>query len=210
MVVQRDLAPPRPFRFPSMPPDELAVAAGRRGRGMIETIVDSIRVNLVTQNRVLFLREVEGDRHLPIWIGEFEAHAIAMELQGMSAQRPMPYDLFKSLVGELSGTISRVMVTDLSQDIFYARIVVQVGGQTVEVDSRPSDAIAIAVRARCPILVDDLVMDRAGISIASDDDGDVDSSQDGDDSLSSDELGVFREFINTLDLDDFEKRSSSS
>lgn len=178
---------------------------------MIETIVDSIRVNLVTQNRVLFLREVEGDRHLPIWIGEFEAHAIAMELQGMSAQRPMPYDLIKSLVGELSGAISRVMVTDLAQDIFYAKVVVQVGGQTVEIDSRPSDAIAIAVRARCPILVDDLVMDRAGISIATEDDGtDDDSTGDGDDTLSADQLGVFREFINTLDLDDFEKRSSSS
>lgn len=175
---------------------------------MIETIVDSIRVNLVTQNRVLFLREVEGDRHLPIWIGEFEAHAIAMELQGMSAQRPMPYDLLKSLVGELSGSITRVMVTDLSQDIFYARVVVQVGGQTVEVDSRPSDAIAIAVRAKCPILVDDLVMDRAGISIASEDDGD-DTSGDSGDTLSADQLGIFREFINTLDHDDFERRSTS-
>lgn len=195
-----------------MPPDELAVAAGRRIRGMIETIVDSIRVNLVTQNRVLFLREVEGERHLPIWIGEFEAHAIAMELQGMSAQRPMPYDLVKSLVGELSGSITRVMVTDLSQDIFYARIVVQIGEQTVEIDSRPSDAIAIAVRARCPILVDDLVMDRAGISIASDDDGSDDdpTGEGGEETLSADQLGIFREFINTLDLDDFEKRSTTS
>ena len=177
---------------------------------MIETIVDSIRVNLVTQNRVLFLREVEGDRHLPIWIGEFEAHAIAMELQGMTAQRPMPYDLVKSLVGELSGTIARVMVTDLAQDIFYAKVVVTVGGQTVEVDSRPSDAIAIAVRARCPILVDDLVMDRAGISIAGEDDATDDAvGEDGEATLSADELGIFREFINTLDSDDLERRSPS-
>ena len=177
---------------------------------MIETIVDSIRVNLVTQNRVLFLREVEGDRHLPIWIGEFEAHAIAMELQGMSAQRPMPYDLVKALVGELSGSITRVVVTDLSQDIFYARVVVQVGGQTVEIDSRPSDAIAIAVRAKCPILVDDLVMDRAGISIASEDDGaDEDPTGEGGETLSADQLGIFREFINTLDHDDLERRSTS-
>lgn len=198
-------------RFPPMPPDELAVAAGRRTRGMIETIVDSIRVNLVTQNRVLFLREVDGDRHLPIWIGEFEAHAIAMELQGMSAQRPMPYDLVRSLVGELSGSITRVLVTDLSQDIFYARVVVEVGGQTVEIDSRPSDAIAIAVRARCPILVDDLVMDRAGISIASEVVGSDDdpTGEGGEETLTADQLGVFREFINQLDLDDFEKRSSS-
>ena len=176
---------------------------------MIETVVDSIRVNLVTQNRVLFLRELQGDRHLPIWIGEFEAHAIAMELQGMVAQRPMPYDLLKSLVGDLNGTINRVMVTELSQDIFFARIVVEVGGQVLEVDSRPSDAIAVAVRARCPIFVDDLVMDRAGISISSDDDEDDDGieSATGEESVSSDQLSVFRDFINTLDLDDFEKRS---
>jgi bifunctional DNase/RNase len=179
---------------------------------MIETVVDSIRVNLVTQNRVLFLRELQGDRHLPIWIGEFEAHAIAMELQGMAAQRPMPYDLLKSLVTELHGSISRVMVTELSQDIFFARVVVEVAGQTIEVDSRPSDAIAIAVRARCPILVDDLVMDRAGISLSADDDDAEESaseSTNGDEAISADQLSVFRDFINTLDLDDFEKRSSS-
>lgn len=178
---------------------------------MIETVVDSIRVNLVTQSRVVFLREVHGDRHLPIWIGEFEAHGIAMELQGNPSPRPLPWDLIKSFVSELNGTFERVVVNDLSQDVFLARIVVDVGGRIIEIDSRPSDAIALAVRVGCPILVEDIVMDRAGVSADLDDADDDDSSDAGDEqeiasSIAEDQLGVFRDFINTLDLDDFEKR----
>jgi bifunctional DNase/RNase len=181
---------------------------------MIETIVDSIRVNLVTQSRVVFLREVHGERHLPIWIGEFEAQGIAMELQGNPSPRPLPWDLLKSFIADLNGSIERIVVNDLSQDVFFAKIVVQVAGRTIEIDSRPSDAIALAVRARCPILVDDLVMDRAGVSIESDDDDDDDSPIDVEAlestaSVREDELGIFRDFINTLDLDDFEKRRGS-
>lgn len=181
---------------------------------MIETIVDSIRVNLVTQSRVVFLREVHGDRHLPIWIGEFEAHGIAMELQGNPSPRPLPWDLLRSLVAELDGTIERVVVNDLSQDVFFARIVVELSGRSIEIDARPSDAIALAVRARCPILVDDLVMDRAGVSMDGDDE--IEEAAASDESGSptqsvpdDDQLEVFRDFINTLDLDDFEKRRGS-
>jgi uncharacterized protein len=172
---------------------------------MIETVVDSIRVNLVTQSRVVFLKEIHGERHLPIWIGEFEAQAIAMELQGMASPRPLPYDLLKSIVVDLNGTVERVVVTELSQEVFFARIVIDAGGRVVELDSRPSDAIALAVRVRCPILVDDMVMDRAGVSMDSDedDDGEPDGLPEG---VSEDDLSIFREFINTLDLDDFEKR----
>lgn len=178
---------------------------------MIETIVDSIRVNLVTQSRVVFLREVHGDRHLPIWIGEFEAHGIAMELQGNPSPRPLPWDLLKSLISELNGTIERVVINDLSQDVFFARIVVEINGRSIEIDSRPSDAIALAVRARCPILVEDLVMDRAGVSMDADDDSDQESAVVGEGVETQsvpedDQLEVFRDFINTLDLDDFEKR----
>jgi uncharacterized protein len=180
---------------------------------MIETIVDSIRVNLVTQSRVVFLREVNGERHLPIWIGPFEADGIAMELQGNPSPRPLPWDLLKALISELNGTIDRVVVNDLSQDVFFARIVVDVGGRSIEIDSRPSDAIALAVRARCPILVDDLVMDRAGVSMEEELDGEDDGSEPIDHAerhVPDDErLDVFRDFINTLDLDDFEKRRGS-
>ncbi|MDQ3045355.1 MAG: bifunctional nuclease family protein, partial [Chloroflexota bacterium] len=114
---------------------------------MIETVVESIRVSLVTQNRVVILKEVEGERHLPIWIGAYEAEAIAMELQGVVAARPLPYDLMRSLIGDLGGEIDRILVTDLAQDVFYAKIVVVLKDQTIELDSRPSDAIALAVRA---------------------------------------------------------------
>jgi bifunctional DNase/RNase len=103
---------------------------------MIEAIVDSIRVNLVTQNRVLFLREVQGDRHLPIWIGEFEAQAIVLEMQGMTPQRPLPYDLLMSVLGDLDARVARVVVNDLSHDIYYARIVVERASETFEIDSR--------------------------------------------------------------------------
>jgi bifunctional DNase/RNase len=185
-----------------------------RTQPMIETIVDSIRVNLVTQSRVVFLREVNGDRHVPIWIGVFEAHGIAMELQGNPSPRPLPWDLLKSLIAELNRTIERVVVNDLSQDVFFARIVVEISGRSIVIDSRPSDAIALAVRARCPILVEDLVMDRAGVSMDAELEGDDESpvSAEGTEQqrVPEDErLEVFRDFINTLDLDDFEKRRGS-
>jgi bifunctional DNase/RNase len=178
---------------------------------MIETVVDSIRISLATQSRVVFLREVHGDRQLPIWIGEFEAHGIAMELQGNPSPRPLPWDLIRSFVSELNGIIERVVVNDLSQDVFHARIVIEVGGRSIEIDSRPSDAIALAVRAGCPILVEDLVMDKAGVNVDAEDSDDEESSTTAEESgvassVAEDQLGVFRDFINTLDLDDFEKR----
>jgi len=179
---------------------------------MIEAVVASIRVNLVTQNRVLFLREVQGDRHLPIWIGEFEAQAIVLEMQGMTPQRPLPYDLLMTMLSELDAKVARVIVNDLSHDIYYARIVVERSGEFKEIDSRPSDAIAIAVRAHCPIFVDESVMDRAGVSITDEDTGDDDPESD-DHTLTGgphedEALTIFRDFINTLDIDDLDTRSN--
>jgi bifunctional DNase/RNase len=179
---------------------------------MIETVVESIRVNLVTQNRVVILKELQGDRHLPIWIGDFEAQAIAMELQGLASPRPLPYDLIKSVIGDLGGTVERILVTDLAQDVFYARIVIGVDGRTVEIDSRPSDAIAVAVRTHTPILVEESVMDRAGVSL----DGEEGDEEEGGSTegtaaqpIDDERLSVFRDFINTLDLDDFDRKRGS-
>lgn len=179
---------------------------------MIETVVESIRVSLVTQHRVVILKEVNGERHLPIWIGAYEAEAIAMELQGVTAARPLPYDLMKALIGDMGGAVDRIVVTDLSQDVFYARIVIQQNGRAVEVDSRPSDAIALAVRSRVPILVDESVMDRAGVTLGADGDGDDDGGRretEGGERVDDERLSVFRDFINTLDLDDFDKKKGS-
>jgi bifunctional DNase/RNase len=171
---------------------------------MIETEVDSIRVSLVTQARVVILKEVGGDRHLPIWIGPFEAEAIAMELQGVSASRPLPYDLLRAVVGELGGELRRVMVTELNQDVFYARIVIDRAGLTVEIDSRPSDAIAVAVRAKIPIFVDELVMERAGVRLEDEADEEEGGEAGGHDpEINEEKLSAFRDFIDSLDLDDF-------
>lgn len=181
---------------------------------MIETVVESIRVSLVTQHRVVILKEVHGERHLPIWIGAYEAEAIAMELQGVAAARPLPYDLIKAIVDDLGGAVDRIVVTELSQDIYYARIVIQQNGRAVEIDSRPSDAIAIAVRARVPILVDESVMDRAGVTL-SDSEGDTEEDEPGFsetqpvERVSEEQLSVFRDFINTLDLDDFDRKKGN-
>jgi uncharacterized protein len=183
---------------------------------MIETVVESIRVSLVTQHRVVILKEVDGERHLPIWIGSYEAEAIAMELQGVTASRPLPYDLMRSLIDRLGGVVDRVSVTELTDDVFYARIVIRQEGREVEIDSRPSDAIALAVRAQVSILVDESVMEKAGVMLSSDDDAEGDQG----DSLAApdleraepvdeERLSVFRDFINTLDLDDFDRRSGN-
>jgi len=175
---------------------------------MIETIVESIRVSLVTQARVVILKEVDGDRHLPIWIGPFEAEAIAMELQSIPSSRPLPYDLLRSIIGELGAEVQRIVITEISNDVFYARIVLDTRGSSIEIDSRPSDAIALAVRVKVPIFVDDSVMDRAGVRL--DDDEEDESEEPVRDStpISEERLGVFRDFINTLDLDDFERKGN--
>lgn len=181
---------------------------------MIETVVESIRVSLVTQHRVVILKEVNGERHLPIWIGSYEAEAIAMELQGVTASRPLPYDLMRTIIDDMGGAVERIAVTDLSDDVFYARIVLRQNGREVEVDSRPSDAIALAVRARVPIMVDDSVMDKAGVMLSSDDDSEGEDGVSQPDleraeGVDEERLSVFRDFINTLDLDDFDRKAGN-
>jgi bifunctional DNase/RNase len=174
---------------------------------MIETVVESIRVSLVTQHRVVILKEVTGERHLPIWIGPFEAEAIAMELQSMVSARPLPYDLMKTIVGEMGGIIQQVLVTDLAQDVFYARIIIDQDGKRIEIDSRPSDAIALAVRVKVPILVDESVMEKAGVTLDPEgEESTPDRERTGDDIPAGTDLSVFRDFINSLDFEDFEKR----
>ncbi len=190
---------------------------------MIETTVESIRVSLVTQNRVVILKEVDGDRHLPIWIGAYEAEAIAMELQGVTATRPLPYDLFRALLGELDVSVTQIVITDLSDQVFYARVVLERAGNTFELDSRPSDAIAIAVRTGARILVTESIMEQVGVAMDADDDTEVEvthpaditsppaaeSRETGAPSPGDEQLGVFRDFINSLDLDDFDRKRSN-
>jgi len=179
---------------------------------MIETVVKSIRFNRITNHRVVLLKEVSGERYLPIWIGNFEAEAIAMQLQGVESPRPLPYDLMRAMVSELSGSIAHVIVNDLSMDVFYARVIVNVDGRTIELDSRPSDAIALAVRSGSPIYVNEDVMERAGVNLE-DDESQSETGQRTSPSVENrteptpedEKLSIFREFINTLDSDDLDR-----
>jgi uncharacterized protein len=176
---------------------------------VIELIIDSIRVGLRHYRRVVVLREKEAERYLTIWIGADVADAIALRLQDVSVPRPQTHDLLYNVIQELGGTVKSVVVNDLKDDTFFARIVVEQDGQTLEIDSRPSDAIALAVRAEVPIYASEEVLDRAGIIL--DEEGQpVDG--DGEDlkpaAVTEEELqrlSAFREFVSGLDLDDLGK-----
>ena len=133
------------------------------GRAMLEMVIDSIRVSLMNYQRVVILKEKDSDRYLPIWIGPAEADAIAVKLQDISVPRPLTHDLLRSVIDTLGAAISHILVSDLESDTFYAKITINVNGKSIEVDSRPSDAIALAVRAQAPIYVEEKVLEKAGI-----------------------------------------------
>ncbi len=174
---------------------------------MIESVVESIRVSLVTNQRVVILKELEGERYLPIWIGPFEAEAIAMELQGVEAARPLPYDIMKTIIGDLGGRVRRILVTGLRDDVFYATIVLEAAGRQIEVDSRPSDAIALAVRTKVPIFVDETVLDKAGVPFGEEEE-ETGSEAKPKPAVEDEKLSSFREFINSLDFSDEDKKGN--
>lgn len=132
---------------------------------MLEMSIDSIRVSLMNYQRVVMLKEKDSGRYLPIWVGPAEADSIAVKLQDVSVPRPLTHDLLGSVIGVFGGTVSRVIVSDLQDDTFYAKLVLEINGKSMEVDCRPSDGIALAVRMSVPIYVEDVVLDKAGIFI---------------------------------------------
>jgi|PlaIllAssembly_1097288.scaffolds.fasta_scaffold793868_1 hypothetical protein len=169
---------------------------------MIEVTVDRIQVNLVSQSRVVILRETGGNRFLPIWIGQFEAEAIAMFLQEVEAVRPMTHDLLKSVLNGLGATLERLEIHDLQDDVFYARLVIRNGAEQIEVDSRPSDGIALAIRAHASIFVADEVMQKAGATPEADirEKGGEEAAA-GEES-SDERLDVFKDYLQRLDRND--------
>jgi uncharacterized protein len=131
---------------------------------MVEVTIDSVRVSLMSQHRIVVLKETDSTRFLPIWIGPFEADAITIELQNVEVARPLTHDLLKATIEQLGAEILEVSITDLRNDTFYAEIALRLDGRRLAVDARPSDAIALAVRARVPVNVADEVMEQAGIT----------------------------------------------
>jgi bifunctional DNase/RNase len=181
---------------------------------MIQVEIDSIRVSLMSQDRVVVLKDPGSDRYLPIWIGAFEAEAIRAELKNIPVARPLTHDLLKAVILELGGSVDHIYISDLRNDIFYARVVLKTDGRTLEVDSRPSDAIALAVRVKVPIYVADTVMERAAIEpdeeiTASSAPKSASKPQIEDvtppvANREDEELGIFKDFLDTLDMDDLE------
>jgi bifunctional DNase/RNase len=131
---------------------------------MVEVTIDSVRVSLMSSQRLVVLRDMHEDRYLPIWVGPYEAEAITVALQEIEMVRPLTHDLLKNVFTTFNAQIRRVEIVALREEIFYGNIVVEADGQIINVDSRPSDAIALAVRAHVPILVDPAVMTTAGIT----------------------------------------------
>lgn len=172
---------------------------------MIEVQIDSVRVHLMTPQRLVVLKQIESERYLPIWVGPYEAEAITVALQEVEMSRPLTHDLLKNVFGAFNARITRIEIVQLQNDIFYGNIVADVDGKEVQIDSRPSDAIALSVRAHVPILVNESVMDEAGILPEEDisesgespeKDAPAPLSQEG-----AERLTIFEDFLGKLNID---------
>ncbi len=182
---------------------------------MIEVVIDSIRVHLMAPQRVVVLKQVNTERYLTIWIGPYEAEAITVALQEIEKVRPLTHDLLKNVFSAFNARITRVEIVRLQDETFYGNIVAEVDGREINVDSRPSDAIAIAVRAHVPILVHTSVMEAAGMLP----DQDMPETaapaprKEAPAPLSdeaNDRLSVFKDFIDKLDIDSPDKDKPDS
>jgi bifunctional DNase/RNase len=187
---------------------------------LVEMVVESVRVHMLSNRHVVILKDVEHDRYLPIWIGAWEASAIAMRLQGVSAERPLTHDLFVAALEQLGVRLDRVVVSELADETYHARLFLDRDGTEVEIDARPSDALALAVRCGAPIFAAEEVLAQAALGTDPDAVGDED-----DDALDADapagtgrkarriplesvggdivdpRLDMFRDFVNSLEVD---------
>lgn len=170
---------------------------------MVEVVIDSIRVSLMSQNRMVILREAGQERYLPIWIGIYEAEAITLALQEVEVSRPLTWDLLKNVIHTLGARVVQVEVVELREDTFYGNIVLEVNDRLINIDSRPSDAIALAVRTHVPILVSRQILNSAGIVPEEDLQKAADQPEAGDESSLGDagsrRLSVFEDFLDQLD-----------
>jgi bifunctional DNase/RNase len=175
---------------------------------MVEVIIDSVRVSLTNQQRIVVLKELDSERYLPIWIGPYEAEAITIALQEIEVARPQTHDLLKNIIHSMNARFLRVEVVALREDVFYGNLVIEFEDVTYNIDSRPSDALALAVRAHVPIMIAQEVMDSAAVHP----DQDLETSDQGteihpnqnskEESSNQDRLSIFEDFLGNLNLDD--------
>ena len=186
---------------------------------LVEMQIESVRVHMLSNRHVVILKDNEGDRYLPIWIGAWEASAIAMRLQGLAAERPLTHDLFAAALDRLGVRVERVVISELSDETYHAQIHLERDGVQVEVDARPSDALALAVRTEVSIYAADEVLAQAALAADPDeevgeDDGGEDAESEGDrprrrrppiesvgDAPADPRLDMFRDFVNSLEVD---------
>jgi uncharacterized protein len=189
---------------------------------LVEMIVESVRVHMLSNRHVVILKDAERDRYLPIWIGAWEASAIAMRLQGVAAERPLTHDLFVASIEQLGARVDRVVISDLADETYHARLFLVRDGAEVEVDARPSDALALAVRSEARIFAAEEVLDQA--ALGSDPDADDEEGEEGEretegeggerrrrrriplesiggDPITDPRLEMFRDFVNSLEVD---------
>ncbi|MCB0037340.1 MAG: bifunctional nuclease family protein [Anaerolineales bacterium] len=174
---------------------------------MIEVVIDSIRISLISQHRIVMLRDVDGDRQLPIWIGPCEAESITLELQDTEVARPLTHDLLKNVIDAMGGKVSHILINELKDQVFYARLYIDVDGKLMDIDCRPSDAIALAVRSKVPVFIEEDVMNEIGITPEPDiSESELstpsETTEEGEDPSS---LDAFQDFVDTLDFDDFDE-----
>jgi bifunctional DNase/RNase len=188
---------------------------------MIEVVIDSIRVSLMSQQRIVILRERQAERYLPIWIGIYEAESITIALQEVEVARPLTHDLLRNVFQEMGARVVRVEVVAMRDDTYFGNIVAEANGRVLNIDSRPSDAIAIAVRTHVPILVARSVMEVAGITPEEDlQDEDLEkgklpaqpqqparkpSGSEAEGDQNEERLSVFSDFLEKLDLENLDK-----
>jgi bifunctional DNase/RNase len=172
--------------------------------GLVEMFVESVRLHMLSNRHVVILKEPDRERYLPIWIGSWEASAIAMRLQGLTPERPLTHDLFAAALKEIGVRVDRVIISNLAEETFHARLIFERDGREMELDARPSDALALAVRTDAAIFAVEEVLTRAALGADSamlqgEDASTVVESSGA--SPADPRLDVFRDFINSLDLD---------
>ncbi|MSO45390.1 MAG: bifunctional nuclease family protein [Acidobacteria bacterium] len=158
----------------------------------IEMTIKGLMVDPITNMPIVILRDKDGQRVLPIWVGISEANAIALQIENVSTPRPMTHDLLRNVIQDLKASVQKVVVCDLQEDTFYAVIYLALDGSTLAIDARPSDAIALALRTRAPIFVEDSVIDNAKTADFSTEKTDSDRLHKWLESLDPDDLGKYK------------------
>jgi bifunctional DNase/RNase len=170
---------------------------------LVEMVVESVRVHMPSSQHVVILKELDRERYLPIWIGPWEANAIAMRLQGVTPERPLTHDLLANALDELGVVVHRVVISSLAEETFHARLYLEAAGRELELDSRPSDALALAVRAGVRIFASPAVLERAGVHPDATGATAIGTLGAADESVSPGDprLDVYRDFVNSLDVE---------